>query len=180
MTWAVESLKSSHFDEFLLSKSYKVSTKNVRKGYLSGHLGVMQSLKKNCLVVSNDMRNFVNFHPTTLKSENLTLMGSFYSKYKRFELKQYRGVIFHDIEQWCKIGINPDLVVSKMARGIGCTFIRAPKSQKNCTLMGFFCQKHIVFQLEYLRGIMSHDTGVGCKVWRKTEFRFQKWLIGEF
>ena len=114
MTWAVESLKSSHFDEFLLSKSYKVSTKNVRKGYLSGHLGVMQSLKKNWLVVSNDMRNFVNFHPTTLKSENLTLMGSFYSKYKRFELKQYRGVIFHDIEQWCKIGINPDLVVSKM------------------------------------------------------------------
>ena len=123
-----------------------------------------------------DMRNVVNFQPTTQNSE------SFCPKYMRLELKKYRRVIFHDTEQWCKIGINPDLVVSKMARGIGWTFIRAPKSQKNCTLMGFFCQKHLVFQLEYFRGIMSHDTEEWWKVWRKTEFWFQKWLkeFGEF
>ena len=34
-----------------------------------------------------DMRNFVKFHPTTQKSENLTSMGSFCPKYIRFELK---------------------------------------------------------------------------------------------
>ena len=28
-----------------------------------------------------DMRNFVNFHPTTLKSKNFTSMGSFCPKY---------------------------------------------------------------------------------------------------
>ena len=55
------------------------------------------------------------FHPTTQKSENFFPMGSFRPKYTRFELQKYIGVIFHDIEQWCKIWINPDLVVSKMA-----------------------------------------------------------------
>ena len=111
-----------------------------------------------------DMKDLVNFHPTTQKSENFTLMGYFCPKYMRFELKKYRGVIFHDIEQWCKIWINPDLVVSKMAWGIGWTFIRALKSLKNCTLMGSFCQKHIMFQLENFRGIMCHDTEGWCKI----------------
>ena len=105
-----------------------------------------------------DMRNLVRFHLTTQKSENFTSMGSFCPKYIRFELKKYRGVIFHDTEQWCKIWINPDLEVSKMAWGIEWTFIRALKSFKNCTLMGFFCPKHIMFQLENFRGIMCHDT----------------------
>ena len=37
---------------------------------------------------------------------------------------------------------KPYLAVSKLAWGIGWTFIRAPKSLKNCTLMGSFCPKH--------------------------------------
>ena len=41
----------------------------------------------------------------------------------RFDLKKYRGVIFQDTEQGYKIRINPDLVVSKMSRGIVLTFI---------------------------------------------------------
>ena len=49
------------------------------------------------------LTNLVNFHPTTRKSENFTPMGYFCPKYVRFELKKYRGVIFHDTEQWCKI-----------------------------------------------------------------------------
>ena len=46
-----------------------------------------------------DMRNLVNLQPTTQKSENFTSMGYFCLKYMRFELKKYRGVIFHDTEQ---------------------------------------------------------------------------------
>ena len=34
-----------------------------------------------------DMRNFVNFHPTTQKFKNFTSMGYFCPKYMRFELK---------------------------------------------------------------------------------------------
>ena len=46
-----------------------------------------------------DMRNLMNFHPTTQKSENLTQMGYFCPKYMKFELQKYRRVIFHDTEQ---------------------------------------------------------------------------------
>ena len=43
-----------------------------------------------------DVRNLVNFNPTIQKVENFTLIGSFCPNYIRFELKQYRRVIFHD------------------------------------------------------------------------------------
>ena len=109
-----------------------------------------------------DMRNLVNFRPTTQTSKNSTLMGYFWPKYMRFELKIYRGVIFHDNEQWCRIWINPDLVVSKMAWEIGLTFIIALKSLKNCILMGCFCPKHVMLQLEDFRGIM-HSLQRGTK-----------------
>ena len=44
-------------------------------------------------------------------------------------------------EQWCKISVNLDLVLSKLAWGIGWTFIKALKNLKICTLMGFSCSK---------------------------------------
>ena len=46
-----------------------------------------------------DMRNLVNFHQTTQKSENFFSMGSFCPKYTRSELQKYRGVFFHDTER---------------------------------------------------------------------------------
>ena len=45
-----------------------------------------------------DMRNLVNFNPTTGMSKIFTSMGSFCPKDIRFELKKYRGTIFHDTE----------------------------------------------------------------------------------
>ena len=42
--------------------------------------------------------------------------------------------------------------------GIGWNFIRTLKSLKNCTLMGSFCPKNVIFQLENFRGMMRHDT----------------------
>ena len=44
------------------------------------------------LTSKNDMRNFVNFHPTTRKSETFIYMSYFC-------LKKYRGVIFHDTDR---------------------------------------------------------------------------------
>ena len=46
-----------------------------------------------------DMRNRVNFHPIHQKSENFTSVGLFCPKYLGFEIKIYRGIIFHDTEQ---------------------------------------------------------------------------------
>ena len=61
-----------------------------------------------------DMRNLVNL-----------------SKVYKVWAKKYKGVIFHGTDHWCKIWINPDVGVSKMAWGIGWTlFIRASKILK--------------------------------------------------
>ena len=43
-------------------------------------------------------------------------------------------------------------------------FIRALKSLKNCTLVGSFCPKNIMFQLENFKGIMYYDTRVRFKI----------------
>ena len=98
----------------------------------------------------HDIRNLVNFHPTIQKSENC-----FLSKVQRFELKKYRGVNFRDTEQWHKIWINLDLVVSKLTWGIGWTFIKAHKSLKICTLMGSFCPKSNNSARKFQRNFVS-------------------------
>ena len=85
--------------------------------------------------------------------------GLFFSKeYEIWAKKIQRSYLswhWTVMQNW---NINPDLVVLKMAWGIGWTFIRAPKALKNCTLMGSFCSKHIMFQLENFRGIVCHET----------------------
>ena len=55
--------------------------------------------EKLTLGFKNDMKNLVNFHPTTQKSKNFTSMDYFCPNHMRFVPKKYRGVVFHDIEQ---------------------------------------------------------------------------------
>ena len=160
---AVESLKICTLIRSFCSKHIKFRWKNTEELCFLALKSDAKLKEKLTLGSKNDMRNLVNFHPTTQKSKNFTSMGSFFPNYMSFELKKYRGVIFHDTEQWCKIWIDPDLVVSKMTWGIGWTFIRAPKSE-NCTFMSSRCPKHTPFQLQNFRGIMCHDTEGCCKV----------------
>ena len=75
----------------------------------------MQSLKKNELVVSNMHEEFGEFLPNHSKVKKFHFDGLFSSKVYEVWAKKYKGVIFHDTEQWCKIGIYPDLVFSKLA-----------------------------------------------------------------
>ena len=42
-------------------------------------------------------------------SKIYTLVGCFRPKYIKFELKKYRGAIFHDTRVWCKIWRKTDL-----------------------------------------------------------------------
>ena len=141
MKFHVSSWKSEilHFDGLLLSKYYiKFQLKRYRRVICHYNEECTKFKEKLTCGFKYDMRNLVNFHPITQKSENFISVGSFCPKYIRWELKRYRGVIFHETEQWCKIWIYPDLVVWKMAWGIGWTFIRALKSLENCTVMDSF------------------------------------------
>ena len=62
------------------------------------------------LSFQNWHKEFDRFWPEQLKvSKIFTLTGSFWVKYILFELKKYRGVIFHDIEERCEIWRKTDL-----------------------------------------------------------------------
>ena len=73
-TWAVKIfLKFCTLMGSFCKKSYKVSAKKVQRSYLSRHWSVMQSLKKNWLVVSNMIWRtwWIFTHP--LKSPKVSL-----------------------------------------------------------------------------------------------------------
>ena len=57
-----------HFGGFLLSKSYKVSAKNVQKSCLYWHWRMMQILRKNWIVVPNMTWEILRIFTQTLKS----------------------------------------------------------------------------------------------------------------
>ena len=63
---------------------------------------------------------FDEFWPEHTKvSKMCTLMGSFGPEYIMFELKKYRGVIFHDAEELCKIWRKTDLWSGKWHEEFG-------------------------------------------------------------
>ena len=72
---------------------------------------------------------------------------------------------------------NNSSVVSKMTR-IWWILTRALKSLKMCTSIGSYCAKHLMFDLEKYRSVIFHDTEEKCKIWRKTDLWFGKWLGG--
>ena len=56
--------------------------------------------RKLTCTFKNGMMNLANFPQSKFESLKIgTLMGSFYTKQKMYELKIYRGVSFHDIEE---------------------------------------------------------------------------------
>ena len=105
--------------------------------------------EKVTLHSKNGMRNLVNFHPTTQKSKNFTSMSQFCPKHMRFELKNTE-VMQNLSKPWpCDFKNGVINWVS---------FHYSTQSLKNCTLMGSFCPKYIMFQLKNFREIMCHDT----------------------
>ena len=133
----------------------------LRTFYILSTKGAYQ--KETCCFNHEEFCEFsLNHHH---KSRNFTSIGLFCQEYMSFERKIYRGLIFYETEQWCKIWINPDPAVSKMAWGVGWTFIRALDS---------YCQKHM-FQLENFRIITCHDTEGWCKILIKTISWLEKW-----
>ena len=100
-------------------KVYNVSAKKLQRSYVWLHSRLIKSLKKNWLVLPKIViRNLANFHQSTLKFLNWTLMASFCLKFKMYELKIYRGVMCHDNEQWCKTWRGSDLPVEEFTWGI--------------------------------------------------------------
>ena len=59
-------------------------------------------------------QEFGEFWPEHSKvSKICTFIGSYCAKYLMFDLKKYRGVIFHDTEGWCEIWRKTDFWFGK-------------------------------------------------------------------
>ena len=66
------------------------------------------------LSFQNWHNKFDKFWPEHSKVSKIsTLICSFWAKYLLIELKKYRGVFFREIEEWCKIWRETDLLLGK-------------------------------------------------------------------
>ena len=93
--------------------------------------------EKPILCFKND-KNFVLIR--ALKNlKSYTLIGPFCAKYITFDLKKYRGVIFHDTEESCKIWRKTDLWFGKWHEEFG--KFSSEHLKVSGTFMGSFCPK---------------------------------------
>ena len=102
-----------------------------------------------------------------------TFMASFCPKLKMYKLKIYRGVMFHDNEEWYKNQRRIDLSVQNWLEEFGEFSFEHLKILKIFTLMGFLSLKCIIFELKKYRGVMFAGTEYWCKIWRKTACTFK-------
>ena len=65
-----------------------------------------------------------------------------------YELKIYRGDMFHDKEEWCKNWRGIDLSVQNWHKEFDKFWPEHSKILKICTLMGFFWTKYIMFEIK--------------------------------
>ena len=120
-----------------------------------------------------DMRNLVNFQPTTQKSKNFTVMGYFCPKYRKFEVKKKRerGVISHGTEQWCKIWETLTLWFQKWHEELGeLSSLEHPKVWK-LYIDGLFLSKaYTVSVRKFQRNYVSWH-------WRVLQSLNKNWLV---
>ena len=121
-------------------------------------------------------QEFGEFWPKHYKvSKICTLIAPFRAKYIIFDLKKYRGVIFHDTEDPCKILRKTCSWFGKWHEDFGKLSPEHSKISKICTLMSCFWPKCKMFELKKYRGVIFNGTEHWCKIWRKTDLCFQKW-----
>ena len=153
------------FDEFWLKKS-KFSKIYTLMGCFWPNY-IMFELKKYTEIMFNCIQDWYKvWRKTGLRFQKLTweiwqiltraieslqigtLMAYFCLKLKMYELRIYREVLCHDIEEWCKIGRGIDLSVQNWHDEFDEFWLEHSKVSKMCTLMGFFWTKYIMFELK--------------------------------
>ena len=128
------------------------------------------------LSLQNWHEGFDEFWPEHLKvSKIFILMCSFWAKHILFELKKYRGVIFHETLEGYKIWREIDLPFQNWYKEFENFWPERSKVSKFFTLMGSFWAKYMLFQLKKYRGVIFHETEEGYKIWTGIEMSFQNW-----
>ena len=69
--------------------------------------------------LKNDIRNLVNFHGNSQKSENLHFDELLFPVAYKVSAKKYRRVISHDTEDWSKLWIKTNFLFKKWHEEFG-------------------------------------------------------------
>ena len=129
-----------HFDALLLVKSIpSLSQKCTEELYDITLKKDAKFEEEQPCSLKNDIRNLTNFDPTLESLKVYTLMESFWPKYKMFELKKCRGVMYHYTEDRCKHIRKNKLWFHKWHEEFGELHQRTQKNDlKICPLREFF------------------------------------------
>ena len=76
--------------------------------------------------------------------------------------------------QLCKIWRKTDFLFQKWQE-FGEFWSEHSKVSKICTLMGSFWPRYMMLELKKYRGVIFYGTQEWFKIWRKTDFWFEKW-----
>ena len=109
-------------------------------------------------------------------SKILTLMRSFWAKYTLFELKKYRGVIFHDMEERCKIWRKTDVLLGKWQEEFGKFSLEHSKVSK----LGLWWDPLVQSRKGITLKLQSHDNKEKwkkktCQRLEEKDLSFQNW-----
>ena len=122
---------------------------------------MMKNLKRNWLVVSKLNKEFFEFWFEHLKvSKSYTLMGCFWPRYIIFELKKYRGVIFHD---------------TRIDTNLKKTFHQSKRKSQNWDFHWVLLSKVQMYELEIYRGVMCYDNEEWYQIWKEVDLPAQNW-----
>ena len=124
------------------------------------------------LSFQNWHEEFDEFWPKHLKvSKIFILLGSFWAKYIFFELKKYRGIIFHETEEGYKICRGINLLFQNWHKEFDKVWPEHLQVSNIFILMCSFWAKYILLELKKYRRVIFHDTEEWhtYKIWRKTE-----------
>ena len=148
MRGVLESPKNFHFNGLLLSEVYTVWAKKKYRGIIFHETEEGYKTWRGIdLSFQNWHKKFDKFWPEHSKVPKIvTLMGAIWAKYILFELKNYRGVVFHETEEGYKIWRGIDLLKNWHKE-----FDKLwPERSKvnNFILMGSFWVKYILLELK--------------------------------
>ena len=102
------------------------------------------------------------------------MIGSFCVKYTTFDLKKYRGVIFHYTEESCKIWRKADLWYGKWQEEFGKFSSGHLKVSKLVFSWDPFVQSRKCMSLK-LREEVCYDNEEWYKIWNRIDLPFQNW-----
>ena len=120
------------------------------------------------LLFQNWHEEFVKLWPEYSKVlKFFNLKGSFRARYTLFEVKKYRKVM----QVWRGIGLSLQNWHEEFVH----FWPKYSKVSKSLALLGSFCAKYILFELEKYKGVIFHDTEGWYTIWKGIDLSLQNW-----